>query len=446
MNFKKKYLFILLGVIALVGAIAYFLYVNNNNKLINLIRPHVYIEYGNKVTINDIFVTKPEQDFQFSMPLDQINSVGDYSLSVTIEHKEINFEIHIIDSTEPVLEVKPITIYLDESFPKPVDFVIKCEDLSNCSYPSISFKREEGTQTVSIIALDDYGNKALKETTLTIVAYNDKPNITGLSDLLVKQGNKVDLRNGVVANDKRFGVLDFKVDDSQVNYDKPGVYEIIYTATDPLGNTTTKTRKITVQKKETSYMIENFPTFSQYPKYPNGCETVALYNLLRYYNVSVNIDDLMDRLTKGDGPHIENGIFYGGDPEIEFVGDPRDLHGYGVYQKPIISLANRYRSGLEDYTGHSLNDVLSLVKQGIPVQVWVSIGLKNTSVCATWTHRFTGKQIKWICNLHSVIVVGYNSTTVYVSDSYTGKIEGYNRNQFEKMYNLFGKRALYYPN
>lgn len=52
----------------------------------------------------------------------------------------------------------------------------------------------------------------------------------------------------------------------------------------------------------------------------------------------------------------------------------------------------------------------------------------------------------WICDLHSVVIVGYTDNSVYVSDSYTGRIEEYNRSQFEKMYNFFGKRALYYPN
>ena len=36
-----------------------------------------------------------------------------------------------------------------------------------------------------------------------------------------------------------------------------------------------------------------------------------------------------------------------------------------------------------DYTGHSLNQVLELVKNGTPVQVWTSIGMQNTKVCTS---------------------------------------------------------------
>lgn len=444
MNFKKYRLFLFLFVIIIIEIGIYFLNVYNN-RFKNFIRPHVYIEYGNPVTNQDIFVTDLEEEFQFSKPIEQIKDVGTYSMAVVIQNKKIAFEIHIIDSTEPKLEIKPLTIFLDEPLPKTEDFVKTCEDLSHCSYEPISLTQNVGTQTVFITAVDDYGNKATKETTLTILEYLDAPIITGLSDLTVKEGEKANLRTGVKVQDKRFGELSFQVDDSGVIYNKPGIYEIIYSTINPLGTVTSKTRKITVLKKEVTIMIDNFPTFSQYPKYPNGCETVALYNLLRFYKVSVNIDEMMNRLVKGEGIILENGIFYGGDPEIEFVGDPRDLHGYGVFQEPILSLANHYKNGMIDYTGHSLDEVLTLVKQQIPVQVWVSIGLKDTGVCATWTHRETSKQIKWICNLHSVIIIGYNHQSVFVSDSYTGKIESYDRKQFEKMYRLFGQRALYYP-
>ena len=191
-------------------------------------------------------------------------------------------------------------------------------------------------------------------------------------------------------------------------------------------------------------MINNFPTYSQFPNYPNGCETIALYLMLKYYGVNVSPEKLVNNLRKGDGVHWENGIRYGGNPEIEFVGDPRDAHGYGVYQKPIINLASKYKSGMVDYTGHSLNQVLELVRSGKPVQVWVSINLKNTSVCANWTHKASGKTINWICNLHSVVIVGFNDNYVYVSDPYTGSIKKYGRTQFQKMYNLFGKRAIYF--
>lgn len=443
---QKRLLIIILFICSLFLMISGYFLFHIDKQSTDFIRSHIYVEFGYPVTTKDVFVTKIEDDFEFSVPLDSLKDVGDYSLTVSIKKKKIPFEVHIIDSTDPVLEVHPLTIYLHEDLPTSEQFVTSCEDFNHCSYPELSLEKNVGTQNVSIIAMDDYGNKTIKQTTLTILESNDEIIFKGLTPLTIQQGNSVNLKTGVHAISKLFGELDFSVDDSAVNYQTPGTYEINYTACNSFGNVINRTRKITIKSRDTIYMIENFPVFSQYPKYPNGCETIALYNLLRFYKVSVTPDELIEKLSKGKGPYLENGIFYGGDPEIEFVGDPKDLHGYGVFQKPIFELASHYRKGMVDYTGHSLQDVLSLVRQQIPVQVWVSIGLKDTGVCHTWIDRDTGKEIKWICNLHSVIVVGYDSSSVYVSDSYTGKIESYSRSQFEKMYNLFGKRALYFPN
>ena len=80
-------------------------------------------------------------------------------------------------------------------------------------------------------------------------------------------------------------------------------------------------------------MINNFPTYSQFPNSEIARETIALYLMLKYYGVNVSPETLVNNLRKGDGVHWENGIRYGGDPEIEFVGDPRDAHGYGGLSK-----------------------------------------------------------------------------------------------------------------
>ncbi len=277
------------------------------------------------------------------------------------------------------------------------------------------------------------------------IEVSQKPSFTGLDKIDIELGEPVSLREGVHAYDASLKEVLYTYDDTNVFYDQPGTYTITYKAVDALKQERTATRTIEIHSPNETIMIPNFPTYNQHPKYPNGCESVALYNLLRYYNVDVSIDAIVKNLKKGKSPYTKNNKRYGGNPEIEFVGDPRKQNGYGVYQKPIIEVANLFKEGMIDYTGHPLEEVLDLVKQGIPVQVWVSINLQNTKVCATWTYSKTKEKIKWICRLHSVVVVGYNQEEVYVSDSYTGKIESYSRKQFEKIYNLFGKRAIYYP-
>lgn len=202
----------------------------------------------------------------------------------------------------------------------------------------IVVEKKLGSQAVNIIVTDKYGNQANMDATLNIIEDKDPPVFEGLSSLTIEVGETVDLYAGVTSEDKRFGTVSFTVDDSKVNYQVPGTYTIYYEASDSLGNTAKEKRTITIIPKEVTYEISDFPTFSQYPNYPNGCENVTL-------------DEIIEALPKGDAPYLEDGTLYGGNPEIEFVGDPRNPDVYGVYQKPIQTVANKFKAGIVDYTG-----------------------------------------------------------------------------------------------
>ena len=437
---KKIILVILIVIIiSILGFFGYKFY--KRSEISKKINDNITIEYGEELTL-DYILKDDFKNVKFEPKLSSLKKVGEHELTLTIDGEEFKIKVTIKDTTPPVLEVKDVQKYLDEDLPKVEEFVEKVEDLSKTSLKMSEVEKTAGEHEVEITVTDEYNNKTSKKAKLTILEYKGSVKFSGLTNLSVYVGSKPDLKKNVSAKDDRFGDLELTVDDSKVNYNTPGTYTIYYKVTDKLGNETVRERKITVKAK--AVMINNFPTYSQFPNYPNGCETVALYLMLKYYGVNVSPETLVNNLKKGDGVHWENGIRYGGDPEIEFVGDPRDAHGYGVYQKPIINLASKYKSGMTDYTGHSLSQVLELVRSGKPVQVWVSINLKNTSVCANWTHKASGKTINWICNLHSVVIVGFNDNYVYVSDPYTGSIKKYGRTQFQKMYNLFGKRAIYF--
>ena len=437
----KKIILIILVIILICIFIFLGYKVYKRNEIAKKINDNIVIEYGENLTFEYILKDNFKK-VKVEPSLSKVKSIGEHELIFTIEGEVFKVNVKIQDTTPPNLEVKDIQKYLDEDLPYVDEFVLDVYDLSKVDLKMSEIKKEVGEHDVEIIATDKYNNKTSKKVKLTILEYKGSVKFTGLTTLNVEVGSKPDLNKNVLAKDDRFGVLKFTVDDSKVNYSKPGTYKIYYTSSDKLGNKVTHERKIIVKAR--TYMINNFPTYSQFPNYPNGCETIALYLMLKYYGINVSPETLVNNLKKGEGVYWENGIRYGGNPEIEFVGDPRDEHGYGVYQKPIINLANKYKSGMVDYTGHSLNQVLDIVKGGKPVQVWVSINLKNTSICADWIYKESGEKINWICSLHSVVIIGFNDNYVYVSDPYTGEIEKYNKNQFQKMYNLFGKRAIYF--
>ena len=197
-------------------------------------------------------------------------------------------------------------------------------------------------------------------------------------------------------------------------------------------------------KRILSHYISNVPTYKQYPSYPNGCEGIALYILLKYYNVSVTPTDLFSRMPKENALYYENEILYGGNPYIGYVGNPENNTGFGVYEKPIITTANSFKAGIIDATGTPLVELLKIIRKNRPILVWATVNMNNSYPSKNWLYQPTGKTITWYANEHAMIIIGYNSTQIIVSDPINGEIRYFDRTTFESRYNFFGKRALYY--
>lgn len=200
-----------------------------------------------------------------------------------------------------------------------------------------------------------------------------------------------------------------------------------------------------LQENNKTFIIKEIMKINQYSiGYPTGCESAALTILLNYWNENVTIEEVVGLLKKGDAPHYENNVRYGGNPYIEFIGNPTDPNSYGVYDKPIEEIANKLKPGIINGRGMSLNEALQIVKQNRPVIVWNTMDLKVPYISDTWIYKPTGERINWLSSLHAIVIIGYTETNVIVSDSLTGTIRYFDKNIFENRYNAFGKRALYY--
>ena len=203
-------------------------------------------------------------------------------------------------------------------------------------------------------------------------------------------------------------------------------------------------RKELERLEATTVKIENEITYSQFPNYPTGCESVALYILLKYNGIETTPDEIINRLKKGDLPYKIEDEMYGGNPELEFVGDPRNDYSYGVFNTPIAEVANTFKDNVQNREGMELDELLNIVSEKRPVMVWTTINNLSSRISAIWIYRPTGEKIYWKENEHAVVIIGYNDEQVIVSDPYTGRITRYNRNIFRENYNYMGKRAVYY--
>ena len=205
--------------------------------------------------------------------------------------------------------------------------------------------------------------------------------------------------------------------------------------------------KIELPKKEEEEkrkLYASFPTFNQFPNYPTGCESVALYLLLRYYGVNAKVEEIVSSLKKGPLPYENNGQKLGGNPEVEFIGDPKTKYSYGVYNKPIVEVANQYKNGVISKIGLDFSEVLKLVQEKHPVMVWTTINLSKPFISTTWVDYETGDTIQWISGEHAVVIFGVTDGQVVVSDPYTGTVRNFDQKTFESRYNYLGKRAIYY--
>ena len=220
-------------------------------------------------------------------------------------------------------------------------------------------------------------------------------------------------------------------------------YEVLVKKYDTLkqsisNRTATSTASVS---KNNSY---DFPLINQYPNYPTGCESVALTMLLQYYGVSVTPYMVIARLKKGSVPYWDNGVLYGGNPEVEFVGNPYSSASYGVYENPIAEVANSFKSGINIRNNFSFDEVIKLVKGGTLVMVWTSMGLSLPYISASWIYKPTMETISWKANEHAVVMIDANDSTVIIADPIGGKLKTYSRSTFENRYNYYGKKALYY--
>ncbi|MBQ2455845.1 MAG: transglutaminase domain-containing protein [Firmicutes bacterium] len=76
------------------------------------------------------------------------------------------------------------------------------------------------------------------------------PVISGAKDITVTKGESVSYKSGVTVTDDSDPSPKLSVDNSRVDLDHPGEYEVVYTATDSSGNASSVSVTLTVEEKE----------------------------------------------------------------------------------------------------------------------------------------------------------------------------------------------------
>jgi hypothetical protein len=119
-----------------------------------------------------------------------------------------------------------------------------------CSYRREPNFSREGSREVTIVLKDAYGNESEYKANLLIKLDTDPPVFTGIEDITIYEGQSISYKKNVKAIDGKDGEVNFQVNSSKVKPNKPGTYEVTYTAVDEAGNKAVEKAVVTVKKLE----------------------------------------------------------------------------------------------------------------------------------------------------------------------------------------------------
>ena len=132
---------------------------------------------------------------------------------------------------------------------QPEDFVT---DIVDQTTVTVSYYEEEPDRTstdlqhVRVLLTDESGNTAVITSTLLLTIDTEPPEITGNFHKTVVSGETVLYRDGITVTDNSGEDITLEVDSSAVVLSEPGVYPVIYSATDISGNETVVEGSLTI--------------------------------------------------------------------------------------------------------------------------------------------------------------------------------------------------------
>lgn len=217
------------------------------------IKEEVIIEAGSKMPdIYEFLTGKTENVFYSEIPDEKLlKTVGSHEVRIQIGSDIYITQLTVEDTIPPKASVlEELTLWDDEleaeAFAESIEDYTTVE-VSFAEEPDLTKIGEE--QPVSILFTDEGGNQLTLPSKLELLHDEEAPVITGLFNLTVYIGDMIQYRKGVEVKDNRDEEVKLEIDNSAVNRDKEGKYEVTYKASDKAGNTTEHKITITVMEK-----------------------------------------------------------------------------------------------------------------------------------------------------------------------------------------------------
>jgi uncharacterized protein YvpB/LysM repeat protein len=169
--------------------------------------------------------------------------------------------------------------------------------------------------------------------------------------------------------------------------------------------------------------------------YSISCEARSAVDWAAYWGVSIGETEFLQAMPSSDNP------------EVGFVGNPNDPwgrippQGYGVHAEPVAETLRDFGLKAEAHKDLSWDDLREEINAGRPVIVWV-IGAMWAGVAVDYT-ALDGSTTQVAAFEHTMILTGYNSSSVQVVDAYTGQYQYYWVNTFLNSWAVLGNMAVF---
>lgn len=206
------------------------------------------IEAGGTYSLSD-FLKKDNPDAYFTDKSDTVDTSvpGTYKLQIKNGIFTHKCKLNVEDTIAPQGTAHDIQVVLGQTC-SAADFVTDIVDVTEVA---IAFGKEpdfskEGSQNVELILTDTSKNKTTLTAALNIVKDTQAPVISGVRDLTHSIGSGISYKTGVSVTDDLDPNVELEVDASAVDLETEGTYDVIYSATDASGNSTSVTAKVTV--------------------------------------------------------------------------------------------------------------------------------------------------------------------------------------------------------
>ena len=397
-----------------------------------------------QLTLDDIVYLDEHQQYP---------GIGKYQGMITYDHQTYPIDIQVVDETPPNIQCQETVAYGSQDFQ--VEDIIEVSDNSqdDCDVQidgDVNVSKL-GTYTLKVKAIDSSQNIAEKAFDVEVTDQMApqimiKPQIAYLHE-------EFDALENVQAMDEIDGdcTKDIQVS-GEVNVQKAGTYYLTYTVQDQAGNQTKVKREVVVKEKETSYRIADVPMVLQLPDYRNGCESASSTMLLQYYGYDITLPKVIEKV-----PIIpleyKDGRLYGADPHVAFTGS-MSARGYGIYVEPMVDVLETIISEqkgnhqVKNLTGSSLDDLLTYVEMGHPIQIWATASLqtyeqsgKQEWYIKTLDGQYTDEKVIFPVSEHCMVLIGFDEEHVILNNPLQG-ITVWDKEAFETAYKDMGSQAI----